>query len=88
MEPAAEAAAGAGLCSTLTYSTDGVEQSAEVSAAEAVALAAVGGITGSTLIFSENAEFPFEAWTVWSECCQCFGGASADVNVAQAAAYA
>ena len=71
-----------GLCAALTYSTDGVNQSAEISATEAVALAAAGSITASTLIFSEHAEFPYDAWTAWSECCQCFGGSAAGAATA------
>ena len=61
-----------GLCATLSYSTDGETQSDNISAAEAQALAAAGTITASTLIYSDNLEFPFDGWTDWSECCQCF----------------
>eukprot|EP01043_Picozoa_sp_COSAG02_P015609 COSAG02_NODE_669_length_18681_cov_170.310499_3_plen_574_part_00 len=59
-------------CASLVYSTDGESQSAEVSAAEGRELANAGVIVDDTLIFSEQPGFPFETWTRWADCHQCF----------------
>ena len=61
-----------GPCASLVYSTDGESQSAEISAAEGRELASAGVIVDDTLIFSEKPGFPFETWTRWADCHQCF----------------
>ena len=59
-------------CSSLYYS-DGTTEAPETPAAEVPALLAAGKITAETLVFSEDAAFPFEGWTAWSSCASSFG---------------
>lgn len=41
--------------------------------AEVEELVEAGSIVDDTMVFSDQAGFPFETWTAWSECKHCFG---------------
>ena len=64
-----EAPEGGGQCTSLYY--EGNDD--EVAVDDVPGLVEAGTIDDDTLVYSDQAAFPFEGWTAWSECSYCFG---------------
>lgn len=56
-------------CSSMYTEDFGDEK---ISITQALALLADGTMTPETLVYSDDAGFPFEGWTAWSRCSHCF----------------
>ena len=60
-----------GLCTTLYYE-DEHGTGHWVPLGEIGGLVEAGTLADDTLVFSDQPAFPFESWTAWSQCWQCF----------------
>jgi len=58
------------LCTSLFYEGGG---ETEILRADIDGLIEAGRINGGTMVYSDQRAFPFDTWTPWSECQQCFG---------------